>query len=792
MKLPLTWLSRHLDTRADAGAIADRLTALGLEVEGVHDLAAVYAPFRVVAVEAARAHPQADRLQICTVREADGQTHEVVCGAPNARAGMRAVFAPEGAALPGTGAVLKKAKIRGVESRGMLVSLAEMGLSDEAEGIIEAPESAALGTPLVEALGLPAGPVLDIALTPNRGDAACARGVARDLAAAGLGSLKPLSDDAPVPAAVPETAVKVVVEDADACPLFLAREIRGVRNGPSPEWLKALIEAAGGRSVSALVDITNFLTLDRGRPLHAYDAGALCGDTLTVRAAQARETIEALDGRTYATSGGEVVIADAAGPVALAGLIGGVRTGCTEGTTRVVLEAAVFAPAAVARAGRALGVESEARYRFERGVDAQATAAGMEAATRLILEICGGQAGPVVAAGAPPPPPPPVRFDPAFADALLGLVVDPARQADILRALGFSAEGGRATPPSWRHDIHGPADLAEEIARIVGLDAIPVTDLPRAHLTAAHQKSRAVAARGALVARGCDEAVTLSFMDGRAAPRFGPVIDAMRLENPIAGDLDTLRPSALPHLLAAAAASARRGHPDVALAEVGPAFTGGAPGEQEAVAACVRAGAATPRHWAQPARAPDAFDAKADVLAVLEALGVRAEAAQVSPGAPSDAYHPGRSGALKQGARTLAHFGEIHPALAAEIGLRGPAAMAEVFVDRVPAPRAKKGPPPPLTLPELQPVTRDFAFVVGADVETARLVRAVAGADRLVAAVAVFDVYAGLEGGTQKSVALAVTLQPRGKEALTEEALAAVSDKIVSAAAKATGAALRA
>jgi phenylalanyl-tRNA synthetase beta chain len=791
MRVPLSWLRRHLDTAADVPALAAALTNLGLEVEDVDDPAARLAPFRVAEVTAARPHPQADKLQICTVRTREGE-QEVVCGAPNARAGMKAILAPEGAVIPAMGQVLKKAKIRGVESRGMLVSAAEIGLSDDARGIIEAPAGAQVGAPAAAVLGLD-DPVFDIGLTPNRGDCAGVRGVARDLAAAGLGALAPLPAS-PAPVTLPESPLTARVEDADACPLFCVREIAGVTNGPSPQWLQKLLKSAGLRPVSAVVDITNFFALDRARPLHAYDADALSGDALAVRRAHAGEGLpDALDGRAYTLSGGEVVICDADGIVALGGLMGGTRAGCTEDTTRIVLECAVFDPAAIAAAGRALGIVSEARYRFERGVDASAARDDLEAATRMILEVCGGQAGPVVQVGAPPPAPAAVRFDAGAAERLTGLRVDPARQADILRALGFEILGMQARPPPWRHDIAGTADLVEEVARVVGLDAVPAVPLPPAPAVPT-PRSRGEAARAALVARGCDECVTPSFTDGALAREFGGADDpALTLENPIAADLDTLRPTPLPHLVAAAVASARRGHPDVALCEVGPGFTGGAPGEQEAIAAVVRAGAATPRHWSGPARDVDAFDAKADALAVLEACGIKPESVRISRADGPPALHPGQAGALRQGARVLGYFGALHPALAAQMDARGPVVAACVFLDRLPEPRAKKGPRPALALPEPQPVTRDFAFVVGADVEADALVRAVARAEpKLIERVEVFDVYTGLDGGAAKSIALAVTLQPQGKDALDEAGLAAVSQAIVRAAETTVGAALRA
>lgn len=792
MKLSLSWLARHINVHVCAKDLAQRLIDLGLEVEDIHDKAALYVPFTVAEVQETRPHPQADKLRLCTVRTADGTVREVVCGAPNVHAPMHAIFAPEGSVIPATGVILKPAVIRGVESRGMLVSFAEMALEGDSEGIIEIEQGVPLGTPLLAALGMSDAPVLDISLTPNRGDATCVRGIARDLAAAGMGLLQTLSDESPLHPTLPDAQLwHVCVEDFDLCPLFLVREIAGLTNNSSPKWLCDLLQAADQKTISGLVDITNFFAIDRGRPLHVYDADKIQGTTLTIRPAKTGEEMEALDGYTYIMTGGEPLICDAAGPVAIGGIIGGARTACSAATRRVLLESALFDPLAIACTGRTLGIESASRYRFERGVDRTGTAPGLEAATRMIIDLCGGQVGPISIAGAPPSILTPVRFDPAATNALLGLTIDAGRQADILRALGFVVEGGKATPPPWRYDIHCSADLADEIARIVGLDAIKSQDLPFMPAIKPIPTPNDLARR-TLVRRGFEECVTPSFMDEELAVYFGPITPAMRLENPIARDLNLLRPSALPHLIAAAVASARRGHPDVALAEMGPFFTGGAPGEQQNVAALVRAGATLPRHWSGPVHMADAFDAKADVLRVLETLGVRSTSLQVVKESLPDAYHPGRSGIVRQGALILAHFGEIHPFLAARMGVRGALVMAEIFIDVVPVPKKKRGMRPCLDLPDLQPVVRDFAFIVDATIEACALVRAVAQADpTLITNVDVFDVYEGLEGGTKKSIAIGVTIQPNGKTALTEDQISILSDKICAGAVKATKAVLR-
>ncbi|MGQ9364718.1 phenylalanine--tRNA ligase subunit beta [Azospirillum sp. ST 5-10] len=802
MKFTLSWLKDHLETDASLDTIVERLTMLGLEVEGVEDRARALAPFVVARVVSAEKHPDADKLRVLTV-DTGTATVQVVCGAPNARAGMKGVFAPVGTYVPGADLTLKKGVIRGVESNGMMCSERELQLSDDHEGIVDLPADAPVGAPFAEYAGL-GDPVIDVALTPDRADCAGVRGIARDLAAAGLGRLKPLEegllDATPVPGRFP-SPLSVAIEVPEACPLFVGRLIRGVRNGPSPKWLQDKLTAIGLRPISALVDITNYLTFDAARPLHVFDAAKVDRGIL-VRMGRPGEAFRALNDKDYTLDPEMVVIADHTGPLGLGGIVGGESTGCTETTTDVFVEAALFDPVRIAATGRRLGVESDARYRFERGVDPAAVFPGMERATRLILELCGGEPSELVVAGAEPDWQRAVRFRPSRVRHLGGVDLPRDAQTRILAALGCGlreAEDGTLSVaiPSWRQDIHGEADLVEEVLRVHGFDAIPATPMervgvvPKPALTPAQR--RVGLAKRTLAARGMSEAVTWSFLSGAVAERFGGRDPGLRLLNPISADLDVMRPSILPNLIQAAGRNADRGFADAALFEVGPAYRDATPAGQDTVAAGIRSGNAAPRHWSGPTRAVDVYDAKADALAVLEAAGAPAGNLQVTTDAP-DWYHPGRSGTLRLGPTVLGRFGELHPAVLDALGVKGPVVGFEVLLDAVPLPKRKGGTAKPLLqLSAFQPLERDFAFLVDAGVEADRIVRAAKGADKaLVREVGVFDVYQGpgVEDG-RKSVAITVTLQPVDRT-LTDKDIEEVGGKIVAAVAKATGGTLRA
>jgi len=798
MKFTLSWLKDHLETEASLREITDRLTMLGLELEGVEDRAAAFADFRVAHVVEAVQHPNADRLRVCKVDAGDGIV-QVVCGAPNARTGMKGVFAPSGSYIPGTDLNLKAGKIRGEESNGMLLSERELGLSDDHEGIIDLPEDAPVGQGYARYAGLD-DPVIDVAITPDRADCLGVRGIARDLAASGLGTLKPL-DISPVKGSFQSPMrfdVDLPADQAHLCPAVGGRYFRGVKNGPSPAWMQERLRAVGLRPISALVDITNYMMLDVGRPLHAYDAKKLNGNP-TIRLAKTGESYLALNGREYTFEDGMLVIGDSHGVDDLAGIMGGERTGVDDDTTEMFLEVAVFDETSVASTGRKLSVLSDARYRFERGLDQTGPWWGSELAARLVLEICGGEASDVVVTGAGRDWRRQLPLRHSRIQALCGVAVAEDEAKRILTTLGFEVEGAgetmTVTPPPWRGDVEGEADLVEEVVRVNGYDKIePVSmerdgAVPHAALTADQNRRRL--AKRALAGRGMIEAVTFSFLPAKHAEMFGGGAAALHLVNPISADLDVMRPSILPNLLAAAARNANQGYPDVALFEVGPEYAGDRPEDQSQAAVGLRVGRTGPRDWRKADRVVDAFDAKADALDLLEMLEAPVANLQVSIDAP-DWYHPGRSGCLRLGPKVLARFGELHPRVLAAFEVKGPAVALEVLIDAVPMPK-RKGPQRPLLerIP-FQPVARDFAFVVAEDVAADKVARAAAGADKaLIDGVHVFDEYTGpgLEAG-RKSIAVEVTLQPRDAT-LTDEQIEAVSAKIVAAVEKHTGGVLR-
>ncbi len=821
MKFPLSWLKTHLETEASLEEILACLNTIGLEVEGVEDKARALASFRIARVVEATQHPNADRLRALTVDAGDGKLLSVVCGAPNARTGLVGVLAMPGDTIPATGTVLKVGEIRGVKSEGMMCSARELGLGEDHSGIIDLPADAPIGASYAAWAGMD-DPVIEISVTPNRGDALSVHGVARDLAAAGLGRLKPLVSPSIAPAYPSPLTWRI--EDPRACHYVLGRAVRGVTNGPSPKWLQDWLSAIGQRPISALVDVTNLFTYGLGRPLHVFDVAKVKGGTLTMRMAQDGESLLALNGKTYALTPEDGIIADESGPEALGGIIGGEPTGCDEGTTECFIECAIFDPVRIALSGRRHDVRTDARARFERGVDQALPALALELATQTILQLCGGEASTVAEAGTPPAwqRNATLRFE-RLASYGGDAAVLPAEAVGILERLGFtvvSQDAAQVTVavPSWRNDIIAageltqapelPADraakaaegcaaiepecdLIEEVLRIRGLNTIPPVSLPVASAVPpaalTPRQSRAVLARRTLAARGMLDCVSYGFMEGRTAALFGETPESLRVENPIAADLDQMRPTPVASLLLAASRNAARGYPDVALSELGAAYR---PGMQLQVAAGVRVGH-TPRHWAEASRAVDAMDAKGDVLAVLAALGVPMAGVQVTTDAPGF-YHPGRAGVVRQGPKTvLATFGEIHPKVRAALDIAGPAVGFEVFLDAIPDPkRRKRGAP---DLPAFQPVRRDFAFLVDATVPAETLRRAALGADRtLITEAAIFDRYAGDKLPEGKvSLAVQVTLQPRDAT-LTDAAIEAVAEKVVAAVTKASGAVLRA
>ena len=800
MKFTVSWLKEHLEIGASIEELVDTLTNIGLEVEEVVDRGSGLAPFTVAYVVEARPHPDADRLQVCTV-DTGSETLDVVCGAPNARTGMKGVYAPVGMTIPGTGMKLKATKIRGVQSHGMLCSEREMGLSDEHESIIELPADAPLGEPFAGVMGLD-DPMIEIAITPNRQDCLGVRGIARDLAAAGLGTLKPFPIDAVLGAFASPVGVDLRFDAGtnNACPMFVGRYIRGVKNGPSPRWLQDRLRAIGLRPISALVDMTNYVTFDLARPLHVFDADALSGG-IHVRLARAGEPVAALDDKTYTLDPEVTVIADDGGALALGGVIGGEPSGCTEETTNVFIEAALFDPVRTAATGRRYGIESDARYRFERGVDPAFVADGMEVATRIVMDICGGEPSELVVAGAPPDWQREITLRPTRVHHLGGADVPEAEIQRILEALGFGVELAngdmKASVPPWRSDVHGEADLVEEVTRIFGFDSIPSVPMTnpsavaRAVLTTAQRRERD--ARRVLAGRGLVEVVTWSFTSSRLAGLFGGVAPNLTLANPISSDLDVMRPNLLANLISACARNIDRGEGEIALYEIGAVYEDVAPDAQRTVAAGLRHGRNLSRHWSGDGRGVDAFDAKADAISVLKAAGAPSAAMQTAAEAP-DWYHPRRSGVLRLGPKTvLARFGELHPRLLHEFDIEGPLVAFEVFLDSLPEAKARKGyTRAKLDVSDLPAVNRDFAFVLDVNVPAGDVVRAAASADKnLITDVSVFDVFEDESlGEGQKSLAIAVRLQPT-EQTLTDPEIEAVSDKIVAAVEKATGGRLR-
>ncbi|NML95280.1 phenylalanine--tRNA ligase subunit beta [Novosphingobium olei] len=799
MKFALSWLKTFLDTEADADTIAKKLTALGLEIEGVEDASAALAKFKVARVLTAEKHPQADKLQVLTVDTGEGAPLQVVCGAPNARAGLVGVLGVPGAVVPANGMTLKVAAVRGVESNGMMCSTRELGLGEEHDGIIELPADAPVGTSFADYLG--SDPVFDVAITPNRPDCMGVYGIARDLAAAGLGTLKPIATGG-VAGSYP-CPVEIRTDDPEGCPAFYGRVIRGVKNGPSPKWLQDALKGAGQRPISALVDATNYVMLGYGRPAHAYDLAKLTGAVVARRAVDG-EGVTALNGKHYILDAGMTVIADDAGVHDIAGIMGGEHSGCSDATTDVLLEVAYFNPQRIARTGQALALSSDARTRFERGVDPGFLDTGLDLLTKLIVEICGGEASEVVRAGTPPSGQKTVAYDPALVGKLGGVDVSGGRQQDILAALGFgvvdTGDHWAVSVPSWRPDVDGAPDIVEEVIRVHGLDAVPSVALPRADgvakptATPAQTLERRV--RRAAAARGLNEAVTWSFLPESEAAHFADGNGGVwTLANPISEDLKAMRPSLLPGLLGAAKRNLDRGATSVRVFEVGRRYLRGEGGasDEKLSLAVVLAGERTPRGWATgKARAFDAFDAKAEALALLGEAGAPVENLQVM-GEAGPQFHPGQSATLRLGPKqVLARFGMIHPSTAKAFDIDGPVALVELFLDRIPAKKAQSGfARAPFTPPALQAVTRDFAFLLPLGVPAGDLLRSVRGADKAnIVAARVFDDFrgAGVPEG-HKSVAVEVTLQPVEKS-YDEAALKAIADRIVAAAAK-QGATLR-
>lgn len=790
MKFTLGWLREHLETTASVDEIVEAMTRVGMEVEHVLDPAAKLAAFSVAKIVEAVQHPNADRLRVCQVETVDG-IKEIVCGAPNARAGLTTIYAPIGTYVPGSGITLEPRAVRGVVSNGMLCSAAELETAAESDGILELSDDLEVGTLAAEALGLES--VIDFEVTPNRADWLGVNGVARDLAAAGIGKLiyppiVPVAETFPCPIEIRLTA-------PDACPAFAGRVVRGLKNGPSPAWLQSRLKAIGLRPISALVDITNLISVDRARPLHVYDVAKLSGGYVEARLGREGEEVAALDGKTYAVRPTMCVIADASGSIGLGGVMGGTATGCSSDTTDVFIESAWFDPIRTAQTGRDTGIVSDAQYRFARGVDPESLVPGLELATRLVLEFCGGEASDVVSVGEAPARLAPIAFQSSYVERLSGIAVSESRVDAILSALGFTMGSETAQPPSWRRDIDGKADLVEEVARIEGFDALPSTPLPEIPRAVGGvltlRQGRIRLARRALAAAGFQEAVTWSFTSQKIATLFGGGSERLVLDSPMAPDLDCMRPSALPGLIQAAGRNARRGFPSVALFEIGPVFAGDEPADQRTVIAAVTA-SRTARHWTG-ADGDDLYSLKGDLLDLLTEIGAPTASLVMGQEQPGSWWRPGRSATFRLGKTIVAALGELHPATLRAMDVDGPLLAFELWLDAVPEPKRGKGKTKPaLVLSTMMPLTRDFAFVVDGTTSAGDVERVLRGVDRtLVQSVRVFDIYegAGVPEG-KKSIAFEVTLQPVDR-ALTDTEIDLLSKKLVAAAEKAVGATLR-
>ena len=798
MKFSLSWLKEHLDTDADIHAVADCLNRIGLEVEGIENPADALSAFRIAKVLSAAPHPQADKLQVLTV-DAGGEPLQVVCGAPNARAGMLGVFGPAGAVVPANGMVLKVAEIRGVESNGMMCSIAELELGDDHDGIIELSEDAPVGQVYADWAGLD-DPVIDVSITPNRQDCMGVRGIARDLAAAGLGTLRPLGEvykiDLSVPLEGSDAAPVVRTDDAAGCPAFYAQSVSGVRNGDSPEWMRSKLKAIGQKPISLLVDITNFVSIDLGRPLHVYDRDKLNG-ALVARKAVDGEQMVALNGKTYALDASMTVIADDAMVHDIGGIMGGEHSGVSEGTTDVLIECAFFDPEHIARTGQKLALTSDARQRFERGVDPAFLDDGLAIATKLVLDHAGGTASAIARSGQAPVAPRNISYDTDYCRRLGGIDVPQDEQRHILERLGFSVTSDWSVGvPSWRRDVDGPADIVEEVVRMVGLDNVVSVPLPRAagvaSPTATPAQSLERKVRRAAAARGLNEAINWSFLPQKAADAFGG--GDWSLANPISEDMKVMRPSLLPGLLSAAQRNMDRGASSVRLFEIGRRYFAGTDGasNERVTAGIVLAGERSARNWASGKAARfDAFDAKAEAIALLKAAGVATDNLLVMDDAGAH-YHPGQSATLRMGPKNiLAAFGTLHPATAKAFDLDGNVVAAEIFLDAIPLKKAAGFMRPAFTPPALQAVTRDFAFLVAVHTPANDLIRSIKGCDKdNIVAVRLFDRFGGQgvpEG--QVSLAVEVTLQPSDKS-YSDDDLKAISDKVIAAATK-LGAVLR-
>lgn len=785
MKFTLNWLKQHLETTATLDEIVEKLTAIGLEVESVTDKSKELADFRIAQIIEATPHPDADRLRVCRVNTGTEEL-QIVCGAPNARAGINVVLAPVGVIIPNGGFKIKASKIRGVDSNGMLCSAAELGLGEDSGGIIEMPANDNLGQKFVDVAGI-SDPVIEIAITPNRGDCLGVYGIARDLAATGIGTLKKL-EITPVKG-VFASPIHVSIKDENACQIFVGRYFRGLKNGHSPEWLQNRLKAIGLKPISALVDITNYIAFEFGRPLHVYDAKKLSG-TLEVRFAKDAEKFIALDGNEYKLTPDILVVADSEAAQAVGGVIGGLQSGCLLDTTDVFLEVALFDVDVVTKSGRNLSINTDSRYRFERKVDPAFVVKGMEIASHMILDLCGGEASEPVIAGSEPEWHRIINLPKGFVQKYSGIEITDKEITAILERLGFTSDGNSFSVPSWRPDVEGAPDLVEEVLRIHGYDKIIELGigglaLGKNVVQIPNPKSQITTK---LASRGLTEVVTWSFMEKSKAALFAEIKSGLVLKNPISSELDYMRSSIIPNLLDAVAKNSSRGMSDLAIFEAGPVFNDASPGGQISSVTGVLSGKYTPRNVHSAVRDVDVFDAKAEVLSALEVAGAPIASLRIEREA-AGYYHPGKSAVLKLGKTVLGVFGELHPSILKKWDVKVPVMAFEVMLDNIPAPKAKKSTAKPkLERSDYQSSTRDFAFLINANVVAGEILKSALGADKILIRDAdLFDIYMGknIEEG-KKSIAISIKIQPSDRT-LTESELDALSKKVIEAIEKLGG-----
>lgn len=786
MKFTLSWLKEHLETNLSLEQMCDALVDLGIEVESIENKAKGLEPFVIVQILDVAKHPNADKLRLCKVT--DGKTtYDVVCGAPNVYQNMKTVFADIGTYVPGLNMTLKKAEIRGVPSNGMLCSSQELGLEGDEKGIIDLGKNAPTGQRLVDYLGL-TDPIIDVSVTPNRPDWLSVRGIARDLAAKQLGTIKKLPLKT-LPSSTSHAPFKVNLdfkEDQPACSLFEGRFIKGVKNGESPDWLKRKLTSIGLRPISALVDITNYLTHDLCRPLHIFDADKIKGD-LSLRFSRQGETLEALDNKTYTLDNNMVVIADKTGVISLGGIIGGISTSCETTTQNVFLEAALFDPIVTAQTGRKLGILSDARYRFERGIDPKSVRLGIDYGTQLILDLCGGESSEIVTAGSEPTILEPIAFRPNRFTQLTGIELPKDKIIQIFKNLECGVQEQKEkiliTPPSWRLDLQTEIDLIEDLLRLHGYDHLEIQSLPKeqgipkAILT--QSQKRRQDARRYLATRGITEIVSYSFMSQKKASLFTELNKHLVLSNPISADLDYMRPSIFPNLLDALSRNESRDAKDLSLFEIGPIYLDDSEHGQMTLASGIRMGKTNPKHWLANQRAWDVFDIKADILGLFAQLGLKEDQVQFKQQAPSY-LHPGRSGSYYFAGKTLlASFGQIHPRIQKEFGLNQPCLGFEIFLDRLPSFEKKKN-KIPFELSPYQIVSRDFAFILDKDIAAQDVIKFAKTIDKsLIQDVSLFDLYEGdkLPQG-KKSLAINLKLQAKDRT-LQEGDIETLSEKLI-------------